>query len=201
MPKRKKPNRVKKSHSLRLPLLFIGLGLFLLTIPSIFYLNQTIQLRFFTPKLPQPGSIVKNASRKPLPTHLSIPYIHVSLPLGETSLRNNSWEIYKDGVSHLDISSRPGENGPIILYAHNTLNRFGSLPYLKKGEQITITASDGKAHTYSVIQTLEADPNRVDLFERSDETLILYTCTGFADLKRFVVVALPTSSEIQKETE
>jgi len=193
MPKRKKLNQAKKPSVLpRLALLLIGIGIILLLVPGIFYLNQTIQLKFFTPTISQSRIISKNETPQPLPTALSIPAIKLSLPIGQTTFRNNSWGIYKDGASHLDISARPGEKGPIILYAHNTLDRFGSLPFVPPGQKIMITTQDQKKHSYTVIQRFETDANRVDLFARKEETLILYTCSGFADLKRFVVIAHPT---------
>ena len=164
----------------------------MLLIPSIFYLNQTIQLSIFTPNIPQSKIITTNHSPIPRPIHLKIPAINLSLPIGETTLRNNSWSIYKEGVSHLDISARPGEKGPIILYAHNTVDRFGSLPFVPPGQKIEISSQDGVTHTYTVVKRFETEANRVDLFAQRNETLILYTCYGFADLKRFVVIAQPT---------
>lgn len=187
--KRKSPPKHKPSPSIRTKVLFLS-GIILLLIPGIFYLNQTIQLAFFTPKVP-PVVTQKNL---PIPNQLEIPSIKVDLPIVETAIQNNIWEIAQNGVSHLATSARPGENGPIILYAHNTKDRFGQLKNVKKGTSISLGTNE-KTYRYTVTKTEIVTPEQLSIFfSEKGSTLFLYTCYGFADLKRFVVIAKPINS-------
>lgn len=176
-----------KLKKLKIPyqLLFL-VGFLFIIIPGIFYANQTIQLVFFTPKfVPQVQSIAS------VPTFISIPTIHLRLPIEEMTIHNQTWGISISGASHLSTSARPTEKGAIILYAHNTIDRFGPIRWLKTGEKILLTTADGKEHVYTIVQTQEVNANQLDVLSKKNETLILYTCTGFADLKRFIIFASP----------
>ena len=189
MPKIKKAYKIfsKGNSSLRTKLLLIT-GFILLSISLIWNLNQTIQLKFFTPKVPQ---IVKTEKTTPRPLLLSIAAVNVNLHIEETAIRNNTWGISTKGASHLAISANPGEQGPIILYGHNTNDRLGPIRWLTTGKTIDIKTADGKTYSYTIKKLLEVDPKQTDVFNQKTETLILYTCSGFADLKRFVVIATP----------
>jgi len=163
-------------------------GLIFIIIPTLFYVNQTIQLTFFTPKV----YVVEKIA--PTPISISIPSVKINLPIEETTITNGTWSISSIGASHLSTSGRPTEKGAIILYAHNTLDRFGPIRWLAKGKEIIIKTDDGKSHTYVISKTFDVYPDQLDVFDQKTETLILYTCTGFADLKRFIVIATPKSS-------
>lgn len=204
MPKQKNHKKLKKpvpqpqkhprkTHpfisSRRLALLLISFGLLLIVIPGLFYLNQTIQLALFTPKpslqaIQQPGA---------QPTRITISAVKLDLSIEETAIAHNTWGIAQHAVSYLGTSARPGGQGAIILYAHNTNDRFGPIRWLTKGKTIQLTTSKHKTYTYTIIKLIEVPASKVDIFDQKEETLILYTCTGFADLKRFVVIARPLS--------
>ncbi len=186
MPKKKALKQAPRSISLVTKLLILFGGLLVL-IPSLFYVNQTIQLAYFTPKVPH---ITRTL---PPPTSISIAAISLELPIEEAGITNNAWGVSNQGASHLAISANPGEQGPIILYAHNTDDRFGPIRWLDTGKEILVTTADKKVHRYVVEKTAVVDPTQTKIFfSRHGETLYLYTCDGFADLKRFVVIALPT---------
>lgn len=202
MPKQKKPTRKlkkplkKKSINSKRPFLqkhlglgLIIIGLILIFIPAFFYANESIQLSLFTPKV---SAAKPSETLFPKPKQIIISDVNINLPIIETAITNNIWEIAGNGASHLRISSKPGELGSIILYGHNTNNRFGPILGLVPDEFITIITTDGKNHVYKITKTVELAPSQVDIFEQKEETLILYTCSGFADLKRFVVIAKPT---------
>lgn len=191
MPKKRTLNKVaqglkRRTISLR-TILLLSFGLLLLIIPICFYINESIQLAFFTPHVTK---IVSTYRARP--THISIQAVHIDLPVFETALSGNTWEIANDGISHLAISARPGQKGPIILYGHNTNNRFGPIRWLTKGDKIALTTADGRIHGYQVDKTDDVDASQTSaLVAVTGETLILYTCDGFADLKRFLVFATP----------
>lgn len=187
MPKRKsKKSKTSRFKRFSIPQFLFLLGLILIL--TSFAINAHIENRLsFSTSIPQatPSSINK-------PTYIEIPDLSINLPVGETSVENNRWSIYKDGVSHVETSANPGASGNIIMYAHNTKDRFKKLPDIKKGQKIIVTTSDNGKKTYEVVSTHTVSPNDVELLHTTTaETLTIYTCTGFADSKRFVVRATP----------
>lgn len=171
--------------SLRTKTLLI-VGFFLVCVPTLFYVNEGIQLAFFTPK------VHPVVSSYPTPSWISIPAVDLELPIVEEGISGHSWGVSDNGISHLDISARPGEVGPIILYGHNTNDRFGPIRWLTVGKEITITNKQNRSRQYRITKTLSVSPSEVSvLVSQQGETLILYTCDGFADLQRFVVIAKP----------
>ncbi|MBI5122771.1 sortase [Candidatus Roizmanbacteria bacterium] len=170
--------------SLQTKALFI-FGLLFLGIPFFWNLNQSIQLAFFTPHV----TPVKKTYA--IPTQLIIKKVDIDLPIEETAITNGIWQIASN-VSHLTISARPGEQGPIIMYGHNTDDRLGPIRWLSVGEIVQIKTADNKTHNYKINQTLTVASNKMDILtQKKGETLIIYTCDGFADLQRFVLIAKP----------
>lgn len=138
-----------------------------------------------------PLSIAKTQSQN-LPKSISISDLHINLPIFETNIINGIWQIADNGASHLATSANPTENGTIIIYGHNTISRFANLPYVSLGEKIAIQTQNKKIYFYIITQTAVVKPDQTDILaNQKGETLILYTCYGFADLQRFVVIAKP----------
>lgn len=191
MPKKRKTKLSKRLTSLfrgvsmQTKLLLIG-GLLLIFVPLFFYVNEGVQLAFFTPH------VIPVKKLMAAPIWIEIPQVNIELPIVETALRGSTWEVSNHAISHLAISARPGEDGPIILYGHNTNDRFGPIRWLSTGQTIVLKTEDKKSYMYKIVRTEQVDPNQVSiLVQQSGQTLILYTCDGFADLKRFVVIAKP----------
>lgn len=160
-------------------------GILFISISLVWHFNQTIQLAFFTPK------VIPVEKTHAIPTQLIIKKIHMDLPIEQTAITNGVWQV-SEYVSHLTTSARPGEEGPIILYGHNTTERLGPIRWLSKGDTIEIKTADNKMHMYTIDETMTVAPHRLDIFtKRAGETLIIYTCDGFADLQRFVLIAVP----------
>jgi len=180
--------RVSKKLSkltLRTKLLFL-LGILFLGISLFWNLNQTIQLTFFTPK------VIPVQKTQAIPTELIIPRIFVNLPIEETAINNGAWQVSQNGASHLTISARPGEQGTIIMYGHNSTERLGPIRWLLKGDIIEIKNADNKTYSYKISETIKVSPSKMDIFtNKNKEVLIIYTCDGFADLERFVIIAKP----------
>jgi LPXTG-site transpeptidase (sortase) family protein len=181
---------VKRTVTFWVKILLI-VGPLLIAISLGMFVNQTIQLSFFTPHIAETKK--PTARHQPIPTGITIPKVGIDLPVEQTSIDHGVWQIADNGASHLDISANPGELGPIILFSHNTNQRFGPIRWLSKGDKVNIKTADGKIFTYNIIQTLTVQPDKTDVFTKyPGETLILYTCDGFADLERFIVIAKPT---------
>src|SRR5689334_10320026 len=130
MAKRKKLYKSKKVSYLSL---LFSLGLILIVLSIAIKINELRGLAFAGNV---PASIV--SEKRSNPDEINIKDSGIDLNVKETYILNNSWGISSDGASHLNTSANPGENGNIIVYAHNTSDRFGSLKDVKTGSIITI---------------------------------------------------------------
>lgn len=69
---------------------------------------------------------------------------------------------------------------------------MGNIRALKGNEDITVITEDGVKHIYTIDTIVEVDPSETKYLEpTSEETLTLYTCSGFFDKQRFIVQAKP----------
>lgn len=126
------------------------------------------------------------------PIRIRIPSTGIDLPITEAKVVNNVWEVTTAGANHWDTSGNPGDTNNIVIYAHNWKTLFGPLLTVREGEHIELTDETGKLFTYEITQTVSVKPNQVEYIQPTDdETLTLYTCTGFLDSMRFMVIAKP----------
>ncbi len=137
---------------------------------------------------PVPRPVVRTAAHT-RPSRITIQALHLDLEVEETSIVGGVWEVSEGGASHLGISASPGEEGPIIIYAHNSADRFGALHRVPYGMVISIATQSGNVHLYKVFSKDIVSNQETDVLSSSDEVLILYTCTGFMDSKRLIVKA------------
>jgi LPXTG-site transpeptidase (sortase) family protein len=141
-------------------------------------------------KLSFSESVAAVKSENAIPTFIHIPKRNIALPIEETIIKRGVWQISKNSASHLATSAVPGTTANVIIYAHNTQEQFGRILDIKTGEEIVITTQDGQVHTYVVKKTLVVSPSEISVLKSNgSEILTIYTCTGFADSKRFVVQA------------
>lgn len=173
----------------------ITLGLFLGAILclSIFLFWKGYSQRVLSfSSLPQ-QSLLENQSYTQLDS-IQIPKLKLDLVIEEAKIIDGIWQISQYGASHLSSSAHPGSKGNIIIYGHNKKELFGKLGKLRLDDEIIITTKDLKKHQYKIYNILTVSPNQVEILApTSDEILILYTCTGFADSQRLVLKAKPIS--------
>ena len=124
------------------------------------------------------------------PSGLIIPSINVWLPLLVTDIKDGQWVTTKKGVSYLSNGVLPGETGNIVMYGHNWANLLGNLSKVKPGDTITLVTRTGVEEQYTVSTVQEVAPNDTSvLSQTTDKRITIYTCIGFLDSMRLVVVA------------
>lgn len=183
----------KKELSKRLLLALVFLGILVTVSGGYFYF-----VRSTDKKIPSPiaEESKKETPRplhsKPNPVRLVIAGVKIDLPVAEGKIVDGVWQTTRDGVSHLDISANPGENGNIVIYGHNLRVIFGSLPYVSVGATVKVITEDGVEYFYKVYskKTVKADDVSIT-FATPSEVLTLYTCDGLLDSTRFVLQAEP----------
>jgi len=168
--------------------LFISIGCLSILLGSFFSIQKhsSSRLAFATAPVGVHETSQSQASR------IVIKSVGVSLPVSEALITNNSWEVSTTGVSHLRTSPPPGERGNSVIYGHNWESLLGSLPKVRPGEVITIQYADRKEKRFTVWYTAVVSPSDTAIvFPTKDTRLTIYTCVGFLDSKRFVVIAKP----------
>ncbi len=138
---------------------------------------------------------VQTMAEIPVPTpgieqaqYIRIPAISVS----QVIVQGDGWEQLKKGVGQHIGSANPGEDGNLVLSAHNDIygETFRRLDELRPGDEIYIRTSQ-REYTYVVDQVQIVDPLRVDLMAQTPEAVVtLISCYPFQqDTQRIVVTA------------
>ncbi len=169
---------------------FTGLGVSLIIFASflVFQRNNPNRIAFA-----QKESIAleENEIKESLPVNLRISSLDIDLPIYESEIKDKKWEVSNKGVSFLRSSVLPGDKGNSILYGHNWTNLLGNLTKIKTGEVVEIVFSDNTKKEFVVTLIQEVDPDDISILNNTnDNRITIYTCSGFLDSKRFVVVAL-----------
>lgn len=185
---KRKPNALAKFT----PEILLATGIFLVIISSI---HNFLRIR----SLKLDNSVVQAYLAEPTaaalapnyPTHITIPW-YVDVDIDPQVYHDGSWTVSENHASYLTLSSLPGHPGNIIIYGHNKRSILGNIRALKGSEKITLTMADGTTKFYQVKSIKEVSPTDPKLLApTSEETLTLYTCSGFMDSQRFVVRAIP----------
>ena len=83
------------------------------------------------------------------------------------------------GPGHLSASSLPGQRGNSVIAGHRDTH-FSFLRNLALGESLQLETSDGREHTYKVVDIDVVDSRRVSLVLDTDESVLsLVTCYPF----------------------
>ncbi|MCS6993265.1 MAG: class D sortase [Anaerolineales bacterium] len=140
--------------------------------------------------------IAQTIASVPLPTaspaqaiRIQIPAINVDAPV----VQGDSWEQLKKGVGQHIGTPNPGENGNIVLSAHNDIfgEIFRELDKLQPGDVVILYTAQ-RQYTYVVIGTQIVEPTRVEVMAPTpNATLTLISCYPYlVDTERIVVSAV-----------
>lgn len=153
------------------------------------YINPA-RLNFYSyPPVPLPPPVETTILSGIAPVRLLIPALKIDLPVAEAGIVDEVWTVNSVGVSHLAQSVSPGLPGNSIFYGHNWMRLLGNLRRIKLNDEIVVVNAEGRSLTFRVSQISQVDPDDVSILNSTSEaTLTLYTCSGFMDAKRLVVV-------------
>lgn len=192
--------KITTSTYFSLSLLFIGLSLLFLpyaiklksSAENALYLRNSVITNGFDngPIYSSFDGITIHTIVGDYPVRIIIPALKVDLEVKPSRLINGYWEIHTDSANFGIGSALPDENGNTVIFAHAKNNQFGPLKKAKKDYEVSIQTKNGQWHTYKIVEKKEVKPHEVEVVGPTDvKTLTLYTCSGFADSKRLVVVA------------
>jgi sortase A len=121
-------------------------------------------------------------------TRIQIPAIKVDAPI----VQGDGWEQLKKGVGQNIGSVDPGDDGNMVLSAHNDVfgEIFRDLDKLKTGDQVVLF-TNARQYIYTVTNTQVVEPTRVDLMGSSGEPVVtLISCYPYlVDNQRIVISA------------
>ena len=140
--------------------------------------------------------IAQSIANVPLPTaspaqaiRIQIPAINVDAPI----VQGDSWEQLKKGVGQHIGTPNPGENGNIVLSAHNDIfgEIFRELDKLQPGDVVILYTAQ-RQYNYVVTGTQIVEPTRVEVMAPTpNPTVTLISCYPYLiDTQRIVVSAV-----------
>ena len=130
----------------------------------------------------QPLPLPSVALAKEGPTTISIPSLNITLP------------VLSEPLTPKGVTFEPHGNN-LVFYGHNWPNILGRLKEVKPGQTINLTYSANLTKTFVIDTVKIVGPNDTSILQAKDnEVLTIYTCTGFLDTKRLVVVAKALSN-------
>lgn len=127
----------------------------------------------------------------PTPNRIIIPILGIDLEVERAKIVNGYWEVFEKRAGWGEGSGFPGQPGNQVIFAHAREGLFLPLQSIKVGDKIYIL-TDSEWFGYKVIEKKEVSPNQTEVIAPTEnEVLTLYTCSGYKDTKRLIVVAEP----------
>jgi sortase A len=144
--------------------------------------------------------LVQSLANIPIPTpgpeqaiRIQIPAIGIDAPI----VQGDGWEQLKKGVGQHVGTSNPGQEGNMVLSAHNDIfgEIFRDLDQLKAGDQVTVHTNQ-RSYTYVVSGSKMVEPTQVEVMDSTKQPkLTLVSCYPYlVDNQRIVVTARLQSS-------
>lgn len=137
------------------------------------------------------AKVYQTENRNLYPVQLKIAKSNILLPVIPSVIKKGKWEATTEGISYLSSTALPGEKGNSVFYGHNWPSLLGKLTDVRPGDNIEIILNDKTRKIFEVEYTVTVTPDQTHILESSNDSRItVYTCSGFLDLRRFVVVGI-----------
>ena len=137
--------------------------------------------------------MVQSLANIPIPTsapdqavRIQIPSLNIDVPV----VQGDGWEQLKKGVGQYIGSSDPGQDGNVVLSAHNDVygEIFRYLDRLVPGDQVIIYTQQ-RQYTYIVDRTVLVEPTAVEVMASTGTpTVTLISCYPYLVNKQRIVV-------------
>lgn len=165
--------------------LLFGISILLLGFFAIFN-----SLKTFNPEPVRAEGFVKtDVIKGKEPQRIIIPEVGIDIPVKYSKIIGGYWQVFEDVAGWGEGSGYPGESGNQVIFAHARVGLFLPLRNVKSDTKIYVM-QENNWYTYKVTEIKEVYPNQIEVVKPTiDETLTLYTCSGYQDSKRLIVVA------------
>lgn len=124
------------------------------------------------------------------PLHIVATNAEVDLDIAPVALENGTWDVYEGVANYAQETSKVSNiGGNVGVYAHNKIPGFEKIINLKTGDTVELYGGNYKA-TYQVTETKTDNPEAVDVFYPTEESVLtLVTCGGAFSEKRYILQA------------
>lgn len=134
----------------------------------------------------------EKTDEKKTPTRIIIPAVSIDLEVKTSKIVRGYWEVFDHTAAWGEQSGYPGQPGNQVIFAHARKGLFLPLKDVQMGAKVYVMTDD-KWYSYEVKEIKAVYPNQLEVIApTTDETLTLYTCTGYEDSKRLILVAKRT---------
>ncbi|MBP9719185.1 MAG: sortase [Candidatus Levybacteria bacterium] len=122
------------------------------------------------------------------PQRIIIPRINIDIKIVAAAIVDGHWEVSEIFANHGMGTAFPGQKGNMVVFAHARDLLFLNLQNISDTDDIYVL-TDKKWYVYTVSEIREVTPDQVEVIApTADERITLFTCSGFADEKRLIVV-------------
>lgn len=170
------------------------LGLSLLILGSLLFWNRnnskiTLVSNFENEPVKIEGFKKDKVDEAKIPKRIIVPSISINLEIKKSQIINGYWEVFENTAGWGVGSGIPGQMGNQVIFAHAKEGLFLPLRSIKLGDLVYVLTEE-EWFSYKVEEVKEVLPGQIEVIAPSeDEKLTLYTCSGFRDTKRLIVVA------------
>jgi LPXTG-site transpeptidase (sortase) family protein len=167
-------------------LIIIGLALILYKptdqITSTSFSSEPIEFKGFTGQ---------NVQDDALPKRIIIPRLNVDIEVQKSNIVGGYWEVPENSAGWGVGSGIPGQSGNQVIFAHARKGLFLPLRDIRVEDDMYVLTPHNW-HAYRVSEIKEVTPDQTQVIQPTeDQILTLYTCSGFRDEKRLIVIAKP----------
>lgn len=199
----------KKRKNLKIGVSFILLGLLIISSP-VLYKKVNILNKNYTPtpspevileiKKPtisdsEPIKVSKELTKnidtigEEIPVRLIIPRLNIDIPVLPSKVIDGNWELSDNSASFGLGSAFPGDRGNTVIFGHARENILGPLKRIAIKDRVHVLTQK-HYFSYEVNEIKSVYPSQVEVVApQSDDRLTLFTCSGFLDKQRLVVIA------------
>lgn len=197
MPKKKTLSKKVRKISLLRPIFnyrnqLIGLALLIIGLFLLIGLPNVNSKKNKNNPIQISEKLISFQVNKKIPVGIIIPSVKIDNTISEAKIINGYWETSETSLSYGQGSGVPGEIGNIIVFGHAREGLFYNLKNIKNKDTVYVLTKD-RWHRYQVEKIIKVYPNQKEIImPTKKETLTLYTCTGFNDEQRLVIIAVPS---------
>jgi len=135
------------------------------------------------------GSTPAKQKTKSPPLRIVVPDLKMDISVKEAKVVKGYWEVFPDSAGFGLGSAYPDEIGNQVIFAHARKGLFLPLKEAKVGDSVYIFTKD-QYYYYRIREIKEVLPQQTEVIApTSDQTLTLYTCSGYADSKRLIIIS------------
>lgn len=197
----------------------LGLALLLLGSILVFGRPEKVELTNYTfEKEPIRVAGFSNEEVKSgnIPARIILPNLSIDLKVKPARVVNGFWEVFPDMAGWGEGSGIPDKPGNQVIFAHAREGLFLPLKEVKRGMRVYVLTEgmldlsqlpeplagafkeeiqeeilrSSSWYSYEIVDIKEVYPYETEVIEPTeDEVLTLYTCSGFSDSKRLIVIA------------